>query len=352
MNTWYEDIREMYKGVGIRFTAPKTGVVKRIGVPLSFGLEPGWPPMVPLYSVGLQASTKYGLPDDVYIGYVDRGNVPDWIPEHLRWNMMNISSAALVEGEIYHIVMKILKQITPPHVGFVLSGDRMRPPVYWWPHSEFSQYMPYTQTVDLAYTGERWDAYHNSWVTFPSRCPFAIIFEDGTAYGNGYASTYPGIFGYRKETKETFAYAQDFEPLTAMEVSKLALWIKKRGNPKDNLYISLFDHKKKSYVFRDVIFAEPDARISTRFSKWYMKRSGNARLKLLNDRKYRLELKSPLGEWASNTWEISFFGNSRYTDEIRQTVYYLGGLESKDNGENWSTPHQGIIPSDIGFMFR
>ena len=334
-----EDVRACKEGLGIRFTAPKTGFVDKVSLFLMWGFEAPKPKTVPKYAITIHADDYRGKPAMI-LSTTELGGEPDWT-KHVGWKAIPIPSRQLLLGQIYHIIWKVTDFINPEKIGFVLEGQVIRQ-TNWNPFAEVSRIMPRSQLADMAFCSEKNDLkYHKDWDTYAQQPNFLIHYVDGDVYGNPYCYPMDVHLGYRTQPSPiTQAIGQEFEVLKEEEISKLLLWLKKVGGP-DKLYVSLFSYNTETYVFEDFIFS--DGLTFSSYYKWLTKKFA---LLTLTKGKYRLELKSPNSEPYKNSYATKVYRAAKMDPEILKAVYYNGAKQSQDNGQTWT---DFGVPSDFSF---
>lgn len=323
------------EGVSLRFTAPKTALLKTIGFMKNWGTEGIYPTVEPMFSVSLEEDVK-GVPSLNPISMIENLGGQPYGPGSVGWTRATFSEPypTIHEDEGLHLRFWVSKWMEKIHPKFLLMGLSVRQ--FGFGSPDHCLVIPKSQQIDTALGGAMYDRrFHKAWVPINHTVAFTLEFEDGSYYGQPYVDRRDWGLGI-SETMGNCALAQEFNVPKTINVKRLAVMVRKAGtNPTDKLYASLKDLSTDEYVFHLVILEATELKTHWRWAE------AVARATLEKDRNYRLEITSPASK-RENGYEVIVMRNYYDSPDIFATAHLNGGRYSYDAGQTWKPWAKGV----------
>ena len=325
-------LKEDFRGnkLGIRLSAPKTGLVNHLEFPLALGVEGGPPTVETSVKVGLQADNGFGQPTDVFLSSSTLKILSEFGG---GWRRIDVPAVEVTANKPYHIVLQ------------KLTGDRalclFGLIIKTKPDICVNHFVPASQKVDVWHALEKPDPLHGCWMAFPQGVAYLIKYNDGEYCGQPYTLGYLNSLG-QHSSGEVVAVAQEFQG-KAGKVSKIQLLIERSAaDPSDSLYLSIFDITSNSYILNSMSILDPTWVAPKKYLAWTTCKFPE---KTLTNHTYRFELRSPNSKvlMPDACWYIR-----SCTSPVPQALYRGGAKYSVDNGNSWidSPPHS--LPKTYG----
>lgn len=250
------------------------------------------------------------------------------------WTVDLISQGTLTAGEVYHLVISYENLL-----GWgVPSSDNYINIRSLWPLN--SKWINGAETNEnrgvLIYDGSNWVEYQREPV-------YVLQFTDGTYEGNPYytvRSSIDDVGVYENNVK-----GEQFTQPVTREISAVELYVRRRGNPADNLYVVLWGAAEgvmsEASIGNATTISDSWGWVSTAFEE---------PLVLIAGRIYILYLKSP-GSSRENRYDVNLLGT--YTTSPYPSLTYDGTnsfyVYSTTGGLTWG--YHRSRRDDIAFRF-
>ena len=287
----YYRLDSTLKEVSIRFTCKRSGVVTDIGF---FGSGS----TSPTYAFGIQTDNGYGKPTGVWLGSTNNGYgtvTPNFLSEYKNVNL--IESVTLVEGTIYHLVIKYSSGTcnSTHYANFQYSSPIMQRNAYL---SQIDLNQMFLTSLD----GEV------SWSENPTYQPvYWVYYNASTIDGNPYnAQTDFNVYSTTKVGEKIIIPSNLF--VSSFTASWLFIHVKKTGSPADSLRVYIYDTTTGQYLISNEVFCLASD-VTTSY-QWIGHKFGSS-VTLNNNHTYQLFFTSPSSVNVSNDYKIDLVSDNR-----------------------------------------